>query len=166
MRKTILLLISSFILFGCNHSSRNQPSTWKVEEKKIVFDTDCHPLGTEILAELKGACAGNQFEAKYKAENNVNQGKFSYVISSWQQFEQFRRTYFETEYFNKIRKSFFKDNKLGVVLVNYTGSQFIRNEKLSYDKDRCGFRYEIWDRRMDAVPACVWSRLYIVKIKK
>ncbi len=166
MKKTFLLIIISCILFGCNQSSKSQPSTWKVEEKKIVFDTGCHLSGTEIMAALEGACAGNQFEAKDKTENDLNQGKFSYVISSWQQFEQFRKMYFESDYFNKMPPSFFKNNKLGVVFVIHTGSLFIQNEKLYVDKDRCGFRYEIWDRKMDSVPACIWSKLYIVKIKK
>jgi hypothetical protein len=118
------------------------------------------------MAKLEGACAGNQFEATDKAEDNSNQGKLSYVITSWQQFEQFKNEYFKSEYLNKIPKSYFKHNKLGVVFVIYTGSVFLHNERLYYSKDRCVLSYEIWDRKLAEVPACIWSKLYIVKFKK
>lgn len=158
----ISIIICLIVLFPVSLFGKE----WKVEEKRIPFNCDCMLAKSEIMVGLKGDCAGNQFIPTDKANDNSNRGRISYVISTWQQFDQFKKNYFKAQYFNKISKSFFKYNNLGVVFVTYTGSLFIHNEKLYGSKHKCGFSYEIWDQKLDAVPACIWSILYIVKLKK
>lgn len=166
MKQSILQLLIFLLLSGCNQSSNNQPSIWKVEEKKILFGSHFLLPGSEIMAKLQGECAGNQFEPTDKAIENSNQGRVSYIIDSWQQLKRFRKAYFHSAYFEKVPEKFFNQNRLGVVFVVYTGSTFINNEKLYCDNKECGFSYEVWDREMKEIPACVWTTLYLVKLNE
>jgi hypothetical protein len=139
---------------------------WKDEEKKVSFGVGCIIEKSEIIAKLEGECAGNQFEPTDEGIRQLNAGRISHVIPSWETFGEFRKKYFRAAFFEKISMEFFQENSLGVVFVRYAGSRFIRNETLYGGNDNCGFAYEMWDREMEAIPACIWWTLYIVKLKR
>ncbi len=139
---------------------------WKDEEKRVSFGAGCIIEKSEIIAKLGGGCAENEFAPTNEGIRQLNIGRISYVIPSWETFGEFRNMYFRAAFFEKISEEFFQENSLGVVFVTYTGSLFIKNEKLYGPNDNCGFAYEVWDREMEAIPACLWWTLYIVKLKK
>jgi hypothetical protein len=60
------------------------------------------------MAALEGECAGNQFEPTDKAFDNSNQGRVSYVISSWQQFDQLKKDISKPNTSIRYQKTFSK----------------------------------------------------------
>ena len=121
---------------------------------------------SEILIELKGGCSGSDFTKTEKGRIEHNNKRSTYVLSSWQEFVDFKGKYFQSSFFDNFKAPYFIHHRLIVVDVSYTGNRFIKNEKI-YQTDReCGFSYELWDRSLDGVTACSWESLYVIQLKK
>jgi hypothetical protein len=121
---------------------------------------------TEVIAKLDNRCSRKEFWRVKDGYNEINKNPAAYVLSSWQEFNQFRDKYYSAHYFDTISKEFFDESRLGIVIVRYSGSNFIKNEELYQTETGCGFSYEIWNRKLKAIPACMWSVLYLIQIEK
>jgi hypothetical protein len=135
----------------------------RIEAKKVDLNSNCELMKSEIIGKLSGECAGDEYKV---AENRmISSDKEVYQIATWDEFLKFKKDRFTSNYFETISKDYFELNTLGVVLVTYGGSNFIKNEKLYKENNSCGFSYERWDRKMAEVPACVFGKLYVIKLK-
>lgn len=166
MKKT---MIAMMLFFLCSTNAVAGLKEWKVQDDKIDLKLDCNIAKSAIIGRLKDDCGGEnaEFTTTAKAIQESNKGHRLYVIDSWEDFIKFREGYFKSPFFmTKISKDFFKDNKLGVMFVTYTGLEFLKNEKLYKEKGHCRFVYETWNREAEEAPACIWQMLYVIKLNK
>lgn len=165
--KNAIIAMLLFFLFSANAVAGLKE--WKVQEDRVDLKSDCNIYKSTIIGRLKDDCGGgkSEFTATDKAIQESNKGHRLYVIDSWEDFIKFRDGYFKSPFFmTKISKDFFKDNKLGVIFVIYTGLEFLKNEKLYKEKGHCRFVYETWNQEAEYPRACIWEMLYILKLRK
>jgi hypothetical protein len=65
-----------------------------------------------------------------------------------------------------IEDDIFIDNILGMVLIQFHGLQYLKNEKIMNIDNNITFSIEIWDQKSNAIPALANFAIYFIKIPK
>ena len=162
-----ILIILFIIIFPGSLSGQE----WLVEKNQVKFSCDCEMYASEILIGLRGGCPDGDFRTTEKGISVHKDNPVCYVLSSWEEFLDFKGKYFVSSFFDVFKKEYFYHHRLAVVLVKYSGNNFIKNEKLYKTNEECGFSYEIWDRKIwdgkqYIVSICARRTLYVIKLKR
>lgn len=130
------------------------------------FNEDYIVLGREFDSESCNGINGcNSFKLKKDNFDGISNYENIKLISSWPELEKIKEV-FDSKLINGINKSDFKNYIYGIVVVSFTGLDFIENEEIILKNGKIYFHYEVWTETNTPVPQCLWSNLYVFRLSR
>jgi len=96
--------------------------------------------------------------------NKIIQERNIIKISSKEELMELQEIIYFDNIIENIDDDIFIDNALGMIVITFTGLEYLKNEKIMNIDNNMTFSVEIWDRKADFIPALLNLAVYFIKI--
>ena len=155
----LLSILNILLLFSCKSQNIQINTTLEYFDNNVTI----------LLYETKPGCSKTNFNftEEYSRLNKTMNNCF--IASSFKEYENTIKKYFEMDYFKTITQEYFYENKLIIIVLTAHDSEYYKNGKFEKGSDN-NFVYNIGLYNSINIfkifNKCVYTKIYVYKMEK
>ncbi len=159
----LILLLSSPIQAGVEDNFRK---TEKLPIPGSYLSAKSAVIGSEGDQDSCGPKEHSFFVFKGDTDDINRMNNRVTLVKSWNMLQKVKGKYIESKLLSMLKPQDFLEYNFGVVLIPFAGLQHLEKESITQKDGKTFFSYEIWEYESNVIPACLWERMYLLKLKK
>ena len=165
--KQIRIFVVIIMIIGLLNSCQSFTETIKFNID-LEFNDDNNRAS--ILFETKPGCKKTNFKFTEIFFNEIKLEKYNcFIASSFIEYENTIKKYFEMDFLNKITQEYFSENNLVILIFTLHDEDILKNSKFIKNNDnKYIFEIDVWDNGTPMLfrKKCVYDKILILEIGK